>query len=108
TPRGRLRTPARTGRRADGSSSLRFWTWALSAAGCVLSSQDVTGEILVLDDVVQHAPDVCIVDRDGRAGEFRSLERDLVEQLLHHGVQPAGANVFRPLVDARGEVSNSI
>ena len=40
--------------------------------------------------------------------EVGPLERDLVEQLLHHGVQPARADVLGPLVDDRREVGDAV
>src|SRR5215831_15469444 len=70
----------------------------------VVPSQNVTGQILVLDDVGQHFCHVGLVDRDVLVGKIRAFERNLVEQLLHHRVQAARADVFRALVDERREV----
>ncbi|MCK7518679.1 MAG: hypothetical protein MZV64_13645 [Ignavibacteriales bacterium] len=64
-------------------------------------SQDVPAQVLVLDDVGEHAVDVGCVNRNRSAREVGPFERDLVEQLLHDRLQPARADVLHPLVDQR-------
>ena len=41
------------------------------------------------------------------SAQVRPLERDLVEQLLHHRVQPARADVLGALVDDGREVGDA-
>src|SRR5215203_3801984 len=71
-------------------------------------SQDVARQIFVADDVVEHAADVRVVDRHRLVGEVRPLERDLVEQLFHHGMEAPRPDVFRLVVDFGGERRNAI
>src|SRR6185503_1859701 len=61
-------------------------------------SQNVPGQVLVLDDLGEHPDDVGLVDPHGLVGEIGTFEGDLVEQLLEHGVQAAGADVLGVLV----------
>jgi len=71
------------------------------------SSQNVPRQVLVLDDFRQHFRHVRVVDRDGLLEEIGSLERDLVEQLLHHRVQSARADVLGPFVHDGREVGDA-
>ena len=41
-------------------------------------------------------------------GQVRPLEGDLVEQLLHHGVEPTRADVLGALVDDRRKVGDAV
>ncbi len=61
-----------------------------------------------VDDVRQHPVHVGLVDDDGGVAQLGRLERQLVEQALHHGVQPAGADVLGVVVDAGGEVGDPL
>src|SRR4051812_14223753 len=64
-------------------------------------SQDVSRQVVVGDDVFEHAADVGVVNRNRFVGEVGRVERYLVEQPLHHRVQPARTDVLGVLVDVR-------
>src|SRR5262245_53697284 len=57
-------------------------------------SEDVARQILVLEDRLEPLAYVGRVDRDLLAAHLRRVEGDLVEQALHHGVQPASADAL--------------
>src|SRR2546423_6364891 len=69
--------------------------------------KDVPREVLVARDVAQHAVDIRAVDRDVLLPHFRRVERNLIQQLLHHRVQAARADVLGALVHERGEVRDA-
>src|SRR5688572_20156025 len=72
------------------------------------SSEDVTAEVLILDDLLERAGDVRGVERLLFGLEVRPLEADDVEHLLHDRVQAARADVLGLLVDADGEARDGV
>src|SRR4029078_13277778 len=66
--------------------------------------QDVAGKVLVAGNVLQPRVDVGGVDLDRLAGVARRLERDVVEQALHHRVQTPRADVLLTLVDGERDL----
>src|SRR3712207_8115589 len=54
------------------------------------------------------AVDVGFVDRNLLVGQVRSLERQLVEQPLHHGVQPPRADVLGGVVHTGREIGDAL
>ena len=69
-------------------------------------SQNVTAQVLVLDCLCQHALDVTRVDYLVLGLEIGTLKTDFVKQLLHDGVETAGADVFGLSIHAGGEIRN--
>ena len=69
-------------------------------------TDDAVLRITIEDDkpVVGENPAV-LVDDDALDDEVRPLEAHFVEQLLHHGMKSARADVLRPLVDDGGKVA---
>src|SRR6266850_4652768 len=71
---------------------------ARRGSNTVLPSQDVSRQVLVAGDVTEPGADVGGVDGQLLARQIRRVERDLLEELLHHRVQTPGADVLRARV----------
>src|SRR5258708_1817679 len=56
--------------------------------------QDVSRKIFVANDVGEHPIDVSLVNHHGLLPQIGRLEREFVEQALHHRMQAAGADVL--------------
>ena len=69
-------------------------------------SQDVTAQILVLDDICQLLGDVRGIHFDELLSEIRCLEREFIEDALEDGMEAACADVLGLLVDGSGETSD--
>src|SRR5688572_21064703 len=68
--------------------------------------QHVPAEIRVLREPGEPLADVSRIDRHGLALAVFGLEAQVLEQLLHHRLQPAGADVLDALVDLRGDLGD--
>src|SRR6267142_1787758 len=86
---------------ASSSTSAR---WTMAFVSVFMSLKDVTREILVLEDGGQVSAHVVGVDCDFLAAHLRRGEGDLLQQLLHHRVEPPSPDVLGALVDRRGNV----
>src|SRR5262249_50297391 len=58
--------------------------------------------------VREHSRYVRGVDCHGLVHQIGTLERDLVQQLLHYGVQTSGSDVFGPIVDDGRKIRDSL
>src|SRR5216110_3455368 len=65
--------------------------------------EDISAEILILHDIGEHLLNVSCVDSDRFLFKIGTLERNLVEQLFHDRMQPAGADVFGVFIHCGGE-----
>src|SRR2546426_8563249 len=70
----------------------------LTACGGKDPSQDEARQVLVLEDLLEPLADVCSVDQYLPATHLGRVERDLVEQALHHRVEAPCTDVLGPLV----------
>src|SRR5262249_2108819 len=70
--------------------------------------QNIAREILVLRNRVEHAVDVSGVDAQALVLQLGRVERHLVEQLFHDGVEPARADVLGAIVDEGGDVGDAL
>src|SRR6267143_3032972 len=70
--------------------------------------QDVPAEILVLDDIGELLVYVGGIDFNVFLLEVGRLEGEFVENLFKDSVKPAGADVFRLLIDAGSEFRDSV
>src|SRR6266478_3081450 len=86
---------------ASSSTSAR---WTMAFVSVFMSLKDVTREILILEDGGQVSAHVVGVDCDFLAAHLRRGEGDLLQQLLHHRVEPPSPDVLGALVDRRGNV----
>src|SRR5713101_2766005 len=66
-------------------------------------SEDVARQVLVLQDLVELLPHVRRVDADRAPAQRVGLEAHVLQHLLHHGVQAAGADVLRAVVHHLGD-----
>src|SRR5690349_474861 len=69
------------------------------------NSQDITAEVLVLDDIGQLLVHVGGVDLYGFLAHIGSFEGKLVEDLFENGMQAASSDILGLLVHAGGEAS---
>src|SRR5713101_2188608 len=69
-------------------------------------SEDVAREVLILEDRLETLAHVGGVDRDLLAVHLRRIEGDLIEQALHHGVQPAGPDALGARVHLGGDAGD--
>src|SRR5215210_3673880 len=76
--------------------------------GSSCRSKNVPGQVFILHDLGEHRVHVGRVDRDVLVGQVRAFERNLVEQLLHHRVKAAGADVLGPVVHDRRKVGDAL
>src|SRR6266852_1062335 len=70
--------------------------------------QDVAAQILVLDDIGELLVHISRIHFDVFLLEVRSLEGQLVEDFFENGVEAAGADVFRLLVDHGSELRDGV
>src|SRR5690606_15117390 len=70
------------------------------------ASEDVTAQVLVLDDALEPFADVRGADDDAAFATLGELEEDVLEQRGHDGVQAARADVLEALVDLGGDASD--
>src|SRR6266481_1688919 len=86
---------------ASSSTSAR---WTMAFVSVFMSLKDVTREILILEDGGQVSAHVVGVDCDFLAAHLRRGEGDLLEQLLHHRVEPPRPDVLGALVHRGGDL----
>ena len=92
--RQRVANPATRGEKEEEREQVRKSETATSN-----HLQDVTAEILILNDFGKHFLDVSRVDTNVLLLEVRPLERNLVEKFLHDRVQAASTDVLCAFVD---------
>src|SRR4051794_15042908 len=73
----------------------------------VISKNEPT-QIFVLEDRFQPAADLSGIDRDALLLQVRGVEADILHELLHDRLEPAGADVLGILVHPEGDVGHGV
>src|SRR3569623_1088247 len=71
------------------------------------ASEDVAAHVLVLREPCELLSDIGAIDGEGLAGMIGGVERDGLEQPLHHRVQAACTDVLGALVDRPGDLGEA-
>ena len=69
-------------------------------------SQDVSAEVLILDDIGQLLLHVGGIYAHGFLFQVRPLKRNLVQEFFHNGMQPSCSDVFGGFVHRRGKLGD--
>jgi hypothetical protein len=70
-------------------------------------SQDVLRQVIVLDDAREPRVDVIGIDTDRATFELGCVEGNVVQQPLHHGIQPPRADIFLFFVDVERDLGEA-
>src|SRR5215510_4303977 len=94
--------------RMYGSASIRISARRRASSITGSPSQDVPREVLVAGELAQARVNVTGVDRQLLAGQVGSVERDLVQELLHDRVEAPGPDVLGRRVHPHGDLGERV
>src|SRR5580704_6162464 len=66
--------------------------------------QNISRQILILNNVGKHLPNVVRVDRNVIPFSLWGIEAELIQYPLHDGMQPPRSNILRALIHPEREV----